>query len=49
METFKPSIRAIINTIFKKWNIKISINDIYEMYSEFYHTHYQFLTKAIQL
>jgi len=41
METFKPSIRAIINTIFKNWNINMSINDIYEKYSEphrYFHT-----------
>lgn len=41
MEIFKPSIRSLINTTFKKWNIRLSINEIYEKYSEpqrFYHT-----------
>lgn len=40
METFKPTVKAIINSTLKKWNINLSINDIYEKYNEphrFYH------------
>jgi len=50
METFKPSIRAIITTIFKKWNIKISINDVYDIYNEshrFYHTSENHITPML--